>query len=435
MRRVAALLAIAAGAGAPARLAAQSHPVTIDRIVAVIGSKPILWSQLQEQMVAAQAQGQALPTDSTALTALRHQVLQSMVEEELIVQEAQRDTNVKVTDQEVQDQVEQTVQNVRRSYPNRDDFVRQLHLAGFDSEEEWRRYLADGQRRQILQQRLIELLRQKGKLKPIAPNESQMKQFWDQRKGEQGRRPATVSFRQVVILAQADSAARAQARQLADSLVDVLRRGTDFATLARRFSNDSATREQGGELGWFRLGQMVKPFEAAAFRLRPGAISDPVETVFGFHIIQVERVQPGQVLARHILITPRISDAQRAKGRRLADSVRTAWIGGSPYDSLTRFGDEDEQKLAEGVPPTDLPAEYQRLFAADSTLGVKPILIVGENTPKPKYVVLEVTARHGEGQLSYDDVKDQIRTRLSQDLMVQHFVDQLRHLTYVDIRF
>ena len=136
VRRVAALLAIVAGAGAPARLAAQSHPVTIDRIVAVVGSKPILWSQLQEQMVAAQAQGQALPTDSTALTALRHQVLQSMVEEELIVQEAQRDTNVKVTDQEVQDQVEQTVQNVRRSYPNRDDFVRQLHLAGFDHERD-----------------------------------------------------------------------------------------------------------------------------------------------------------------------------------------------------------------------------------------------------------------------------------------------------------
>ena len=162
-------------------------------------------------MVSAQAQGQTLPTDSAALNALRHQVLQSMVEEELLVQQAERDTNVKVTDQEVQDQVEQTVQNVRRNYANPADFIAQLHLARFGTEEEWRRFLAEGQRRQILQQRLIELLRQKGKLKPITPTDAQMRQYWQQRKTEQSQRPATVSFRQIVIISQPDSTARARA--------------------------------------------------------------------------------------------------------------------------------------------------------------------------------------------------------------------------------
>src|SRR5206468_7387621 len=83
------------------------------------------------------------------------------VDEELIVQQAERDTTIKVTEQEVQDAVEQTVQNVRKQFTSITEFKAQLRAAGFVSEEEWRRWLADQQRRSILQQRLIEDLKQK----------------------------------------------------------------------------------------------------------------------------------------------------------------------------------------------------------------------------------------------------------------------------------
>jgi len=427
-------LVLTFAAALPVASRAQA-PVPVDRIVAIVGSRPILSSQLEEELAQAQTAGQVLPQDSAGRTALRRRILTSLVDMELLVQQAERDTTVKVTEQEVQDAVEQTVKNVRGRFASEMELQRQLRLAGFGSAEEWRRWLTESQRRAILSQRLQEQLRQKGILKPIPPTDAQMRAFWEANKGQSQRRPAVVSFRQVVVLPQPDSAARHAARATAESLLTVLRGGGDFAAAARRFSADSATRDSGGSLGWFRLGTMVKPFEAAAFRLRPGQISDVVETVFGYHIIQVDRIQPAELLARHILITPVISPTQIEAARQRAESVHAALVRGGSFDSLARaYGDENAPKLAESVPLSEVGPDYQQLFARDSTLGPKAVLAVGVNGPRPQFAVLEVTARQPEGELAFEDVREQIRGRLAQDLGVQHYVDRLRRQTYVDIR-
>jgi peptidyl-prolyl cis-trans isomerase SurA len=421
--------------GAAAAPVARAQNVPVDRIVAVVGTTPILASQLEEELAQAQAAGQAIPQDSAGRAALRRRILGNLVETELLVQQAEHDTTVKVTEQEVQDAVEQTVRNVRGRFASETEFQQQLRLAAFGGVEEWRRWLTENQRREILRTRLLENLRQREKIKPIPPSDAQMRAYWDENKGQAQQRPANASFRQIVILPRPDSAARARARATAESLVVVLRGGADFAELARRLSADSTTRDSGGTLGWFRRGTMVKAFEETAFRLRPGEISDVVETDFGFHIIQVQRIQPAEVLARHILLAAEISAAQVELARRLADSVRAALARGASFDSLAqRYGDQNVPKLAEAVAIAQLGPEYQRLFGADSTKGLKPVLELGAGGARPQFVVLEVTGRQAEGEVTYDDVRDQIRTQLAQELGVRHYVDQLRRQTYIDIR-
>jgi parvulin-like peptidyl-prolyl isomerase len=103
----------------------------------------------------------------------------------------------------------------------------------------------------------------------------------------------------------------AKARGQAEEILKRARAGEDFSKLAAEFSIDPGSKTKGGDLGWFGHGQMIKPFEDAAFALQPGQISDVVETDFGYHIIKVEErgMKPGadgkpeeQVHARHILI-------------------------------------------------------------------------------------------------------------------------------------
>ena len=78
----------------------------------------------------------------------------------------------------------------------------------------------------------------------------------------------------------------------ADSIEAQLRSGANFATLAQKFSIDPGSKTQGGELSWFGPTQMVKPFADVAFSLPVGQISQPVQTAFGWHIIQVEEKRP-----------------------------------------------------------------------------------------------------------------------------------------------
>ena len=425
---------VVAGAGAAAGQGESTAPQFIDRVVAIVGNTPILASQVEEQLLVLQSQGTKIPDDSAGRAALRRQILESIMDEELLVQQASRDTSIRLTEQEIQDQVEKTVQNVRKQFTNQTDFETQLRAAGFASEEEWRRWLADSQRRQIQQQRLIEALRVKGKLRPIPPTEAQMRAFWEEGGAQRPKHPPLITFKQIVLAVEPDPVDAARARALAESLMVVIRNGANFTEVAKAYSADSATRSQGGELGWFRRGVMVKHFEETAFRLKPGQISDVVQTPFGYHIIQVERIQPAEIQARHILIQPRISPAQLEKTRHLADSVWKALAAGASLDELARrYADPDETVLREDVPVGELPPDYRKALAKDSVPGLVPPFELDANTARPKFAVVEVIKWAPEGELTFEDVKERVRSQLAQQLAVKQYISALRRTTYVAI--
>ena len=102
--------------------------------------------------------------------------------------------------------------------------------------------------------------------------------------------PAQVKARHILIKAapNAPEGEKKKAREKAEGLLKRIKEGEDFAKLAEEVSEDAASQKKGGDLGLFSKGRMVKPFEDTAFSMRPGQVSEIVETQFGFHIIKVE---------------------------------------------------------------------------------------------------------------------------------------------------
>src|SRR6266853_714617 len=100
----------------------------------------------------------------------------------------------------------------------------------------------------------------------------------------------------IAVKSGAGEAEKAKARERAAQLVSLLRKSPgSFAELAKTNSGDSGSAAQGGDLGFFARGMMVRPFEDAAFRLKPNEISDPVESDFGFHIIKITGIKAGKM--------------------------------------------------------------------------------------------------------------------------------------------
>jgi peptidyl-prolyl cis-trans isomerase SurA len=414
---------------------AHDTTFTVDRVLAVVGNRPILASQVDEEIFSRQSQGGKLPDTPEGVQATRRQVVSTIIDEELLVQQAQRDTSIKVTDEEIASGVEEQVKKVRANFTSEVDYKAELQKAGFQTPEEYRRWLSDQQRRAAFQNRLIEKLRGEGKLKAVSPNEKEMKQFFDEQKASLGTRPATVSFRQIVITPKPSEEAKALTKARADSIVLELRRGGDFATAARRFSQDPGSKDQGGSLNWFRRGVMVPEFERVAFSLKPGVISDPVESPFGYHIIQVERAQPAELQARHILLVPEIDSAHVNSARAVAEKVAKALAAGARFDSLQRiYHDPSAEREANDVPVTKLPENYAKVIGQADSGSVIPVFTLPGPGGRDQFAVLQVTGRRPEGQVVYQDVRDRIRDQLGQQLAIRRYLDRLRKATYVEIR-
>ncbi len=127
------------------------------------------------------------------------------------------------------------------------------------------------------------------------PSDEAVKTYYDAHRDDRFTAPEEIRARHILIKVppDADEQQRAEARKKAEDALAKVQKGGDFAKLAQQISEDAGSASKGGDLGLFSRGKMVPAFDAAAFALEPGAVSDVVESPFGFHIIKVEDKLPG----------------------------------------------------------------------------------------------------------------------------------------------
>ena len=431
---VAALSVRPAAAQEAGELDVMGSDDRVDRIAAVAGDSVILVSEIEERLLQLQAQGVDIPDNPAARNTLRRDVLETMINELLIVQAAIQDTTIAVDENRVDEIVEQDLEQRIRSFGSEQAMRRALASQGM-TVSAFRDMLRTDARRQQLQSQYMG--RQRQSAASIAVDEDEMRQYFRENRGRLGSRPATVTFEQVVVRPRAADSAAAGARAAAEALLDSLRTGTEFEELARRHSDDPGTRQQGGDLGWFRRGQMVPAFEDVVFSLREGGVSDVVETRFGYHIIQVERARGPERRARHILVTPDITEEDLEAARQRARELEAQLEAGASMDSLqAEIGGSEEEPDSLTVPRDQLgqlPPGYQSVLRAAEPGDVLGPVEWGSGA-QLNLAVLKVSEVQEGGDFTFEDVQPQIRQRLQEEKLLDRIFAELREQSHVEIR-
>ncbi|HKR08685.1 MAG TPA: peptidylprolyl isomerase [Gemmatimonadaceae bacterium] len=437
-RLFAAAVLVPAGLAAqiPATTAARPVPAAlpIDRVAAIVGDQTLLWSDVLTAINQRRAQGMQLPPDSAGQAALARQTLSELIDEEILVQKA-KELKLEVVESDITAAADRQIKQVRSQFQSDEEYRNELRKAGLGSPDEYRKSLIDQYRRQQLQQKAFAELKKKAK--PVNVSEEEITAAFERSRADLQKRPATVTFRQIVVSPHASPAAKAKAKARADSLLAEIRKGGDFEQIAKRESMDPGTKQLGGDLGWNRRGSgLVPEFEAVMFALRPGEVSPVIETAFGYHIIRVDRVQSAEVKARHILIAPEIDSADVARARTEADTVAAQWRRGVPYDSLlAKHHDPTEEKgVLQPFPRDSLPVSYSGALAGAKAGDITQPFELANPRGAPKFAVLQVVTMTDAGEYKVGEIRDQIREQLSDERSIRALLDELRKQTYVAIK-
>lgn len=442
--RTASFLIVALMLGAASVHAQQPAPVgqLVDGIVAIVGDSAVLRSDLEEEALRiAAASGRALPDDPRELSQLYERALEARINELLLIQAAARDTLVEVTDEEIRNAVERQIADQRRALGGDVALSRALAESGLTLTQ-YREMLTEQFRRQAMIDRYLSVVRSTRRPPPVTDAEARA--FFEAQKDQLGERPATLTFEQVVIAPRPSDSARAAALAEAEEVLRKLREGEDFEKLARLHSDDPGTKNRGGDLGWFRQGDMVPEFSDVAFALRPGMTSGIVETMFGFHIIRVDKVKGAERQARHILIQPEMTPADVERTREVAEQVAEKLRAGASIDSLvSAYGNPSLQGGGGPLPPRvgpvprdGLPGPYAVALAeVQKGQVIEPFRLTQDNAPA-NWVVARITDVTEAGTYSWSDpeLRARVREQLESQKLMEELIQELRESTLVEIR-
>ncbi len=350
---------------------AQGQPkkAVLDKIVAVVGDRIILQSDIKNSIDDAKRQGQEVPDGAACM--LMEQALISKV----LMLQAEKDS-LPVTDEDVEAELDQRVRH----------FIRQI-----GSQEELEKYagktvyqIKDDARESVRERKLAEAMQQKivGSVK-ITPTE--VKAFFD--KIPKDSLPFFESELEICQIISFPKASRDLEQYIIAEMNNYKRqietKVATFEQLAQRYSEDPGSKDRGGQYEVNRNSKEWDPiFLSTSFRLKEGEISAPVKSKFGYHIIQMVRRNGDDAVVRHILRIPPVTDTEIAISKNKLDSVRSKVVATTMTfnEAAKKYSDDESAKFSgpcilnrDGSTYVTIDQLDKELVAAISTLKIGEI--------------------------------------------------------------
>ncbi len=311
---LAVLVAVCTWSAARAQETADNGFV-VDEIISKVDNYIVLKSELER------AYQDYLTNGGTASQQVRCQYLALLIRNKLMMAKAEIDSVV-VADDEVDQYTQRKM----------DMIIAQAGVSPDELEERYgktleqiRLEIRDQEREQLVVRKMQEEI-----TKGVVVTPAEVKRFYNRMpKDSLPYFSASVEVAQIVKVAKVSEAQKNLTRAELVGIRNRILAGEDFATLAKKYSDDPTVTSNGGDMGWSGRGRMVPEFEAMAFKLKPNEISMPFESPFGFHIMQLMERRGNEYHSRHILIAPKPSTQDIQQARHYLDSVRRLIVADS----------------------------------------------------------------------------------------------------------
>lgn len=312
-------------------------PVTaqvLDRIVAVVDNDFILESELNAQIQFFVFNNRVDPSTP----GLKEQVLQSMINDKLIIAQAIEDSIV-VSDDEVQQQLDAAIQQRVQALGSE---ARVEELYGMPINR-IKREFREEMRNQLIAQRL-----QQQRFGGMHVSRREVEEFLAEYRDSLGTVPEEVEMAHIYMEPTFSPERKAAAQAELTAILDSIRAGADFAEMATRHSEDPGSAPRGGDLGFVRRGLFVREFESTVFGLTPGEVSGVVETELGLHIIQLIEKRGNTVHARHILKRIERTQADEDTVVAFLRELRRRALAGENFAELAKQYSHDKETAVIG---------------------------------------------------------------------------------------
>ena len=290
---------------------AQDKPFYVDGIVAEIGDQIILRSDIIFQKQALSQEGKEL-SDC--------EMLQEISLEKLLIHHAAIDS-IEVTNEEIDESIDRRIQQLVSQIGSERKMEEYYKKSILMIKEEMRPLMKN----QMISQRMQMNVAENVQVSPIEVAEVIEAMPLD----SLPLIGTEVELAQIIIEPKVSEKAISETLDRLNTLRDRILNGSSFSSMAILYSEDPGSNRNGGEYKGLKRGQFVKEFEAVAFNLRPGEISKPFKTDYGYHIVQLQVKRGEELDLRHILIKPKVEQSDLDEGKDKLDSLRLLIVSGT----------------------------------------------------------------------------------------------------------
>ncbi|HET6513152.1 MAG TPA: peptidylprolyl isomerase [Candidatus Kapabacteria bacterium] len=407
----------------------------IEAVVAIVGKHPIFKSSIDAQLQLFLLQRGITNAPKDSLMALRRRILQQEIDQKVLIAKADQDSII-VSEAMVDDRIEQQI----RMYINQFGSEAAVEQQFGRTIGELR--IAPELRERARESLIIEEVRRANVAMLQSVPREDVEEFFRIYRDSLPEVSGQVEIASIVMLVKPQGDQRERSLALATSLLDSIRRGSDFAELARRYSQD-ATATRGGDFGdYFPRGTFVAEFEEAAFKLQDGQVSEIVETDRGFHIIKMIGRRGEEVRLAQILIRPSATAQDEEIVKNELIRIREKAMQGEDFGKLAeQFSHDDESKAQGGylgrVRTEELSPEQRSIIDSLQPGNVSmPLRIAYQNGPRG-YQIVKLLRRVPPHRVSLEEDYREleataIQWRAAKDM--QAFLDRARKSVYVEVR-